>query len=131
MMPILWPLSIFALAVQIGVSTSDFLGGKLARDFEYHQHGDFFQQFPEFLGPGVLIAHNGQLVLDERMIENMNFTQGVSPFSTRQMVRAPHPTLVYSILNRNPWQAGNRSRVFFRPISSMRWIAGISTGFSP
>ena len=38
-----------------------------------HQHGDFGYQFPEFLYTGVFISEDGELMLDERVVENAYF----------------------------------------------------------
>ena len=45
---------------------------QIAGDFVSHQHGDFVQQLAKLLGAGLLIAHQGELMLNQRMIHNMN-----------------------------------------------------------
>jgi len=43
----------------------------VAGDFVAHQEGNLFEQFPEILGSGFLLAHDGQLVLDHRVVDYM------------------------------------------------------------
>lgn len=43
----------------------------VAGDLVTHQEGDFLEKFPEILGSGFLHAHDGQLVLDHRVVDNM------------------------------------------------------------
>ena len=57
-----------------------FLGRQVTGDLVHHQHADFFQQFPEFLGAGVNIAHQAQLVLNQRMIEDVYLPHGKASF---------------------------------------------------
>ena len=45
--------------------------GEVARDLVCHEHGDLREQFAEFLCPRFLAAHDGQFVLDERMIDEV------------------------------------------------------------
>ena len=42
-----------------------------------HKKGDFLQKTAELPGAGVLGTHNGQLVLNQRMISNMNLHNGL------------------------------------------------------
>ena len=45
--------------------------GQIARHLIAHQEGDLLQQLAEEDGGGALVAHDGELVLDQRMIEDM------------------------------------------------------------
>ena len=56
---------VLATATGVSISTS-FKGGREL--LIAHEHPDFSYQFPEFFGAGVFIPHNGQLVLNQRMI---------------------------------------------------------------
>ena len=50
------------------------LEGQISGRLIAHQHGDLGDQLAEFLGTGVLITQDRQLVLDQRMVKNRNFT---------------------------------------------------------
>lgn len=45
---------------------------QIARGLIADQQGDFSQQLAEILGGGVLHAHDGQLMLNQRMIDQGN-----------------------------------------------------------
>ncbi len=47
--------------------------GKIARNLKAHQQGNLGQQGTEVLGAGVLVTHQGEFVLNQRMIENVKF----------------------------------------------------------
>ena len=48
----------------------DFLQRQVARDFISHQHRDFGNQLAKFLGGRPLVAHQGNLVLDQWMVKD-------------------------------------------------------------
>ena len=50
--------------------------GQITGHFIDHQHGDLLQQLAELLGAGGGLTHDGQLVLNQGMIENMNLAHG-------------------------------------------------------
>ena len=58
----------------------DLLKREVARSLEAHQHGDLGNQFPELLDAGVLVAQDRELVLDQRVVKNVNFTHLVVSF---------------------------------------------------
>ena len=51
----------------------DFLEGKIPGGLVAHQGGYLAGQLPEILAAGLLFAHQGDLVLDEGMIEDLGF----------------------------------------------------------
>ena len=46
-------------------------------EFLAHQECDFLQQTAELAGAGFFLSHNGQLVLDQRMINDMDMHNGL------------------------------------------------------
>ena len=51
----------------------DLLQGQIAGGLKAHQHGDLRNQLPEDLDAGALVAQDGQLVLDQGMVEYAYF----------------------------------------------------------
>ena len=49
----------------------DFLQGDVTGDLVTHKEGDLFEKFAEILGSGFLVPHNGQLVLDHRVVDDV------------------------------------------------------------
>ena len=47
---------------------------QVAGDFVAHQQGDFLEEFAEILASGLLHTHNGQLVLNHRMVDYVQLT---------------------------------------------------------
>ena len=72
----------------------DFLSGQVASDFVDHQRGDFFQQFAEFLGSRFLLAHDGQLMLNQRMVENVYLTHGDASFIFSEGTRVAYSAII-------------------------------------
>ena len=56
-----------------------FFGGQIPRHLVYHQHGNFIQQLPEVLVARILVTHNAQFVLNQRMIEYMYLAHSFPP----------------------------------------------------
>ena len=59
----------------------DFLQREIAGDLIRHQHGDLFEQLAEILVGRFFHPHPGQLVLDQRMIDDVDvqvFGHGLS-----------------------------------------------------
>ena len=46
-------------------------------EFIAHEKGDFLQKTAELAGTGAFGTHNGELVLNQRMIDNMNLHNGL------------------------------------------------------
>jgi hypothetical protein len=53
----------------------DHLRRHVARDLVGHQHADLVQQAPEAVGAAVLLPHERQLVLDQRMGDVMDLAR--------------------------------------------------------
>ena len=51
----------------------DLLKREVARGLVAHQHGDLGDELAELLDAGVLVAQDGQLVLDQRVVEYAYF----------------------------------------------------------
>ena len=49
----------------------DFFNGKISGEFVAHEHCDLGEKFAEVLGTGILISHNAELMLDERVVHFM------------------------------------------------------------
>ena len=49
---------------------------EVTQDLITHQESDFFEQFAEILGTGFLHSHDGQLVLNHRMVDNVQLAHG-------------------------------------------------------
>ena len=49
---------------------------EVAQDFVAHKKGNLIDQLTEIFGWGVLAAQNGQLMLDERMWNDLEFSHG-------------------------------------------------------
>ena len=54
-------------------------GGQVAGGLIAHQTGNFADQLAEFLNGGLLVAQNGQLMLDQGMIEDVYVCHDISP----------------------------------------------------
>ena len=54
-------------------------GGQAAGGLIAHQTGNFADQLAEFLNGGLLVAQNGQLMLDQGMIEDVYVCHDISP----------------------------------------------------
>ena len=61
----------FRMAVCDGSLDFHIAQGEVSRDLVRHEHGDLREQFAEFLRPRLPAAHDGQFVLDERVIDKM------------------------------------------------------------
>ena len=64
----------FALGGADGGFHFHFFSGQVAGHFIDHQHADFFQQLAEILGAGIFVAHQTNLMLNQRMIKNVYLT---------------------------------------------------------
>ena len=53
------------------------LKGKVPGHFIAHQQRDLLEQLAEILGTGLLVTHDGQLVLDHRVVDNMYLAHGM------------------------------------------------------
>lgn len=58
----------------------DFLSGKIGKSFEAFQSGNFFRKFAEFVGTGIFVTHERDLMLDQRMSKNGNIRHVVEIF---------------------------------------------------
>ena len=54
-----------------------YRSGQIPGEFIAHKKGDFLQKTAELAGTGALGTHNGELVLNQRMIDNMNLHNGL------------------------------------------------------
>ena len=52
------------------------LGGHVTGDFVGHQAAEFIQQAAETVGAGVLVAHQRELVLHQRMVDQVDVGAG-------------------------------------------------------
>ena len=64
------------------------LGGQVAGHLVHHQHGDLVEQLAELLGAGILAAHDGQLVLDQGMVKDNNFSHECASLRRRRSLPA-------------------------------------------
>ena len=64
------------------------LGGQVAGHLVHHQHGDLVEQLAELLGAGILAAHDGQLVLDQGMVKDHNFSHECASLRRRRSLPA-------------------------------------------
>ncbi len=67
------------LCVSNGSFDLDFLERKVARGFITHEHGDLADELTEFLHARVLIAEDGQLMLDQGVVKYMQLTHCFAP----------------------------------------------------
>ena len=56
----------------------NILQRQIARDLIAHQHSDLVEQLAEILGARLLVTHNGKLVGDQGMIDDMKLTHSHS-----------------------------------------------------
>lgn len=71
-MPSLRPASTLARIDATGSFNVNFLHGKVTGDFICHERGQLVEQHTEILCAGVFVPHEGELVLNERMVDNDN-----------------------------------------------------------
>ncbi len=60
-----------------GRFNGDFLQRQVTEDLIAHQHGNFVEQLPEVLGAGLAVAHDRQLMGNQRMVDNVQVAHDV------------------------------------------------------
>ena len=64
----------------------DVLEREVAGDLIAHEHRDLVEQLAEILRAGLLAAHDGQLVCDQRMVDNVKSTHFFNRCLRRQFI---------------------------------------------
>ena len=72
-----------------GCLDGDFLQRQIAEDLIAHQHGDFVEQLPEVLGAGLAVAHDGQLMGNQRVVDNVQVAHDVFSLPSYNIGAAP------------------------------------------